>query len=329
MRPRKAGLCPLKPALLQNYCSLCFRGIPGITHGEGVDPSSSRIDKIQAQHSRAGNGIRLIDFDASGDCCAWPYETTCNAICLVCGKVVFENNDAIYRKIRKVLNNPSRLGLMEVEELVKANGAIWARPWETVIHSTCAITLPGCGCVVPLGTSQCPTHVSFPKWIQLVDPIPLVVSSKTIPGQRLDKKGVCRPQRFMQISLPKLDPPALQKPYLPVTFIKTVKNVLERTKPSSVSTRVGMVRKTNKLTPIPKGVILDTWLQEKRTEVVHTPFHNSSFDINLHGYFRVFNHKDRTNRLVYKLPGGRVVPLEDEGVHVMTDGGNMELDRAP
>lgn len=157
--PREATV-----SLLQGFCPLCFKGRIGHSRGIKVQHNSHKIDRIQAMHSKAGNGLPLLDLDSDADLedyCANPL--LCSVKCLVCSKAIIHGDDPAYEMIRNTCQgeDPDICSWFEIDQALTDNGAAWTEQWNTPVHKKCA-RKGRCKCWIPLGATECKKHKPRP-----------------------------------------------------------------------------------------------------------------------------------------------------------------------
>lgn len=156
--PRK-GLARKGVCLLQHYCPFCFKGKIGVSCGLYVAPDNTLINKVQVLHASEGNGLSPIDLQTPGDLC----ENTdlCKMICLVCGKPTLDGTDDEFQLFLDFFCRESEecpLALRyEINDALEELDLVLTKQWDMPIHKGCS-KKTRCKCVVPLGTTICPTH---------------------------------------------------------------------------------------------------------------------------------------------------------------------------
>jgi len=151
--------------LLQRFCPLCFKGRIGHSGGERVPATSKRIDRIQALHSRQGNGLPLLDLQHETqpeDFCE--NQCMCKVVCLVCGKAVMHAEDEEFQLFLDCCNGDDRGGMakFELDDALEKHAAVWTDSWNTPIHEECAWR-GRCGCWMPEGAKECKKHRQRPR----------------------------------------------------------------------------------------------------------------------------------------------------------------------
>ena len=299
-------------SLLQGFCPLCFKGRIGHSRGLRVPSNSPNICKVQSLHSRAGNGLPLLDLECDAeedDYCENPL--LCSVNCLVCGRAIIHGEDPAYAMIRSTCQGeePDVCSWFEIDQALTDNGAAWTEQWNTPVHKKCA-RKGRCKCWIPLGATECKKHKPLPA-IPLAQAVtrPAVVPKPAAPVARtvLDIKvmskgtaswlaGMCGPATCTVDNAPDERPRACQAPS---------RNQAKKPKPPPPKPNKNLLLAGSKCQK------LDTWASPAQHAMpaksdkpaargaFSLSSHSRSFDDRLHGYTRT------SKGMFYVFPDGR------------------------
>ena len=169
---------PRHARLMHGYCPLCYKGEIGVSGATLVPEGDERVDAEQAELSKRGNGLPVLDLASPGDPCKHP--TMCRVRCLVCGKSMADGDEPAFEQLLELLEELEEkeeeyeaevagCGLHflaeSMERAMRRNrrkalrrfGLDWIDRWSRPVHLRCAKEA-GCGCVLQVHSEVCLTH---------------------------------------------------------------------------------------------------------------------------------------------------------------------------
>lgn len=319
-------LAPRRPprvCLLQRFCPFCFKGTSE-SCGLYVSPSNLRIDYVQAMHSRARNGLPLLDLREPGEFCK--EHAVCQIRCLVCGKTVVDGESDEFEEFFSICQGREQVvgDWAIIDKALEDCNAVMTSSWNTPIHKHCA-KKAACKCWVPLGEYDCrehgkrrppPEQVSDPKAGQMkgvkltkpAKPPPAVLEHSSVGATAIGKAEWFKPSPAGARVLTELGDSVVQsagirmpppKPKPNARLVAAAKGTSSITVWASSALPAAIAQAPGPL----RGVF--NWEQ-----------HQFKFDDAVHGYFRT------REGSFYRFPDGRVVPVRC-GVGILTPDGEL------
>ena len=164
--------------LMHGYCPLCYKGEIGVSGATLVPDGDERVDAEQAELSKRGNGLPVLDLVSPGEPCR--HATMCKVRCLVCGKSMADGDEPAFEQLLELLEEleekaeefeaeVSGCGLHflaeSMEKAMRRNrrkelrrfGLDWIDRWSKPAHLRCTKEA-GCGCVLQVHAEVCLTH---------------------------------------------------------------------------------------------------------------------------------------------------------------------------
>jgi hypothetical protein len=163
---------------MHGYCPLCYKGEIGVSGATLVPEGDARVDAEQAELSRRGNGLAILDLDSPGEPCR--HSRMCRVRCLVCGKSMADGDDPAFEQLLELLEEleatvaeyeaeVAGCGLNFLAESMgramrrnrrkelRRFGLDWIDRWSRPAHSRC-VKEAGCGCVLQVHAEVCLAH---------------------------------------------------------------------------------------------------------------------------------------------------------------------------